>query len=319
MLEKMPQHILALTGGVGGAKLALGLSKIVPADQLTLVANTADDFKHLGLSISPDLDTVMYTLAEINDRERGWGLAGESWNMMDTLKKLGGESWFQLGDRDLATHLLRSQRLSMGHSLSEVTADLCRQLGVRVRLLPMTDDTVSTKVVTGSQTLDFQHYFVREQCRPVVTGIYFDGIEKARPQPQLMQLLQDDQLTAIIICPSNPLVSVQPILQLPGVRQAMQQSCAPVIAVSPIVAGSALKGPAAKMLNELNIPSSASSVAEFYGELLDGFVIDHADSALQTSIQHASLKVHTTNTVMHTLQQRIDLAKEVLMVARASN
>lgn len=309
------QHVLALSGGVGGAKLALGLAKVLAPPQLTIVANTADDFTHLGLSISPDLDTVMYTLAGINNQQQGWGLANESWQAMDALQTLGGDTWFRLGDRDLATHLERSQRLAAGHSLSAVTAHLCRQLGVEHRIIPMSDDPVRTRLKTTEGELAFQAYFVREQCRPAVKGFYFQGIEQAAPQQQLLELLNSDQLAAIIICPSNPFLSVDPVLNLPGVRAAMQQSQAPVIAVSPIVAGQAIKGPAAKMMAELDMPVTATAVADYYGDLLDGFVIDQSDRALQCEISSRGLEVCCTETIMNDLQDRMALAEAVLSFA----
>lgn len=310
------RKVLALSGGVGGAKLALGLAKTLNVDQLTIVANTADDFEHLGLYISPDLDTVMYTLAGLNNTSQGWGLAGESWQMMDAIESLGGESWFRLGDRDLATHVLRSQRLREGKSLSDVTSDLAKKLGVNHRLLPMTEDAVRTRVKTTMGELDFQTYFVREQCIPAVSDVYFEGGDVAKPQAEFVSLLADDALDAIIICPSNPFVSVEPILRLKGIRDLLASSQAPVIAVSPIVGGLALKGPAAKMMMELNMPVTAQAVAAYYGDLLDGFVLDHADADLADAISHTGVRVLTTETVMTTLQDRKDLAQSVLAFAR---
>lgn len=310
-LERSKQ-VLALSGGVGGAKLALGLSKLLAPAGLTIVANTSDDFEHLGLSISPDLDTVMYTLAGISNQQLGWGLANESWQAMEALQTLGGDSWFRLGDRDLATHLVRSQRLNQGHSLTEVTAQLSRNLGIEHPILPMSNDPVRTKVLTDNGELAFQHYFVREQCQPAVKGFYFEGIEQARPQPKLMDLLNGDQLAAIIICPSNPFVSVDPILQLAGVREAMINNPAPVIAVSPIVAGLAIKGPAAKMMTELNIPATATAVASHYGALLDGFVLDKSDQHLQGEVEQLGVKVCCTQTIMKSLDDRVALAQATL-------
>ena len=309
------KKVLALSGGVGGAKLALGLSKLLSPEQLTIVANTADDFEHLGLSISPDLDTLMYTLADLNNKTLGWGLAGESWQAMDALEQLGGETWFRLGDRDLATHLMRTQRLNTGYSLTQTTDYLARRLGIEHTLLPMTDDSVRTRVKTEQGELAFQQYFVGEQCAPVISGVYFQGIEKAQPQVAMMDLLADPTLDAIIICPSNPFVSVEPILQLAGVREAMQASSAPVIAISPIVAGLAIKGPAAKMMAELGMPSTAAAVANYYHDLLDGFVLDESDRDMKAVIETESRYVISTATIMKTLQDRIDLAAEVLQFA----
>lgn len=309
--------VLAFTGGVGGAKLALGLSRLLPANELAIVVNTADDFEHLGLSISPDIDTLLYTLAGINDSQQGWGLAGESWQAMTALEQLGGETWFRLGDRDLATHLLRSERLRAGEPLSAVTTLLAGQLGIEQAILPMTDDPVRTRVVTADGELAFQHYFVREQCRPVISGFYFDGIEQARPHPQLLPRLCDEALEAIILCPSNPFLSIEPLLNLNGVRDAMRLSSAPVVAVSPIVAGLAIKGPAAKMMRELAMPATALAVAEYYGDLLDGFVIDESDAALADSISALGIEVAICPTVMKTIEDRIELAETVVDFAKS--
>jgi len=315
-INKSADHILALSGGVGGAKLALGLSKLLAPQQLSIVANTADDFEHLGLSISPDLDTVMYTLAGINNQQQGWGLAGESWNAMTALKTLGAESWFNLGDRDLATHLSRSQMLAKGDSLSTITRYLCSQLGVSHAVIPMSDDPVRTRLQTDQGNLAFQEYFVREQCRPAISDYCFEGIEQAQPANDFIELLGSERLKAIIICPSNPFVSVQPILALPGVRQAMKASRAPVIAISPIVAGIAIKGPAAKMMAELGMPATATAVAQYYGDLLDGFVLDGSDHDLAETISTAQLQVHCTASIMTTLEERIALASKVLSFAQ---
>lgn len=317
----LPKHkkVIALSGGVGGAKLALGLANVLSFEQLVVVANTADDFEHLGLSISPDLDTVMYTLAGLNDQQRGWGLAGESWQMLETLKQLGGETWFQLGDKDLATHLERTQSLGRGESLSRITQRLCRQLAVQHSLLPMSDDPVRTRLKTDIGELAFQEYFVREQCKPTVREFFFAGIEQARPQAEVLRLLQSDELAAIIICPSNPFVSVEPILQLPGIRTAMKNNAAPVIAVSPIVAGAAIKGPAAKMMQELAMPVTAKTVAEYYGDLLDGFIVDQSDAALLPELERLACRITSTPTIMKTLDDRIDLARSVLCFAEQLN
>lgn len=313
----MPDHLtrtqtLALSGGVGGAKLALGLSNVIPSDQLTIVANTADDFEHLGLPISPDLDTLMYTLAGRNNKEQGWGLAGETWQAMNMLTDYEAETWFQLGDKDIATHLVRAQLIRQGQSLSQVTQHLCKQLGVQPKVLPMSNDPVSTRVLTDKGELAFQHYFVRDRCEPAVSGFRFDGIDTAQPDPEFMGLLTSDNLKAIIICPSNPFVSVQPILDLSGVRVALKQSSAPVIAVSPIVAGEAIKGPTAKMMAELNMPISALAVAEYYQDLIDIFVIDEADSAHTDAIRALGLEVKVAPTVMSNLHDKISLAEQIV-------
>ena len=315
MTSSVKQKVLALSGGVGGAKLALGLSKILAPEQLAIVANTGDDFVHLGLPICPDLDTVMYTLAGRNNIEQGWGLADESWQAMSMLKTYAAPDWFQLGDKDIGTHLVRRQLLAEGKTLSEVSAHLCRQLGIEHALLPMSDDPVRTWVDTEQGELPFQAYFVRERCQPSVRGFRFQGIDTARPQPKVMGLLNDPELAATVICPSNPFVSVAPILGLAGVREAMRAGKAPVIAVSPIVAGAAIKGPAAKMMAEMKTPISAVGVAEYYGDLLDGFIIDEADADQAAQIERMGIKVLVAPTVMKSQQDRIDLARVTLEFA----
>ena len=313
MLSKSSKHnVLNFSGGVGGAKLALGLSRVLPSNQLSVVANTADDFNHFGLHISPDLDTLMYTLGEVNNRELGWGLDSETWNMLENLGQLGGETWFQLGDRDMATHLLRSQYLREGLLLSEATSKLCKRLGVTHEILPMTDDRVRTKVQTEKEMIEFQEYFVRQRCVPVITDIHFDGIEDALPQECFEKRLKDPDLSALIIGPSNPFVSVDPILRIPGIRSLMIDSDAPVIAVSPIIGGDAVKGPAAKMMRELNMSVSCSAIAEYYGDLLNGFVIDERDAQSAEKIRNSGLKVLVTPTLMRTIDDRIRLATEIL-------
>ena len=311
------KKVLALCGGVGGAKLALGFKHSLPADQLTVVVNTGDDFEHLGLTICPDLDTVMYTLAGLNDAERGWGLAGETWNGLSALERLGGDTWFQLGDQDLATHLMRSQLLAQGYALSDVTRQLCQRLAIDTQILPMSDDPVRTLVGTGRGELAFQHYFVRERCKPAVTGFRFEGVERAQAHPAFLELLRGDSLAAIVICPSNPFVSVQPILSLPEVRDALRQSSAPVVAVSPIVGGLAIKGPAAKMMAELSMPASAVAVARYYGNLLDAYVLDEADEDQAGEIEDLGIKTLVVPTVMQSLQDRIDLAESVVQFSQS--
>lgn len=308
--------VIALTGGVGGAKLARGLAEVLSPDQLLIVANTADDFEHLGLSISPDLDSVMYALADKNDTERGWGVAGESWQAMAALQALGGETWFRLGDKDLATHLWRSQLLRDGHSLTQASRLLCNALGIRHRLVPMSDDSVRTLVTTDKGELAFQSYFVREQCQPKVSGFRFEGIDKARPTPQLLEWLADETLAAIVICPSNPFVSIDPILRLAGVREAMIGSAAPVVAVSPIVGGMAVKGPAAKMMEELSMPASADAIASWYDSLLSGFVIDIVDQHLASSL---AVPGKVVSTLMSSLASKRKLALDVLDFSRQLN
>lgn len=311
----MAGKVLAISGGVGGAKLALGLSRLLPPEELVIVANTGDDFEHLGLTICPDLDTLLYTLSGLNDSERGWGVAGETWQCMQQLERLGGETWFRLGDRDLALHLERSQRLRQGESLAAVIAALAQRLGIPHPLWPMSNDPVRTHVYTPEGTLPFQHYFVREQCRPAVTGFHFAGADTARPLPALLDLLAGDGLRAIVICPSNPFVSIGPFLAMPALRDALLQARAPRIAVSPIVGGRALKGPAGKMMDELGLQSSAAAVASHYGELLQGFVLDRCDAAQADAITALGMAVEVTGTVMQDLDDRVRLARSVLAFA----
>ncbi len=312
---RSPARVLALCGGVGGAKLALGLSHILGGDELTLVVNTADDFDHLGLRICPDLDTVTYTLANIVNPHAGWGRAEDTGNFMASLSALGGEDWFYLGDKDLALHLERTRRLNAGERLDAITRDIARKLGIAAQILPMSNDPVATMVATDIGTLAFQHYFVRERCQPRVSEFNFAGIATATPHPGLMAALAGNELTAVIICPSNPFVSIDPILALTGVREALRTSLAPVIAVSPVVGGAAVKGPTAKIMAELNLEVSAQAVAERYGDILDGFVVDCQDAALAEQVARCVERVQVAQTIMVTLQDRIALARKVLSFA----
>ncbi len=310
----MTGHVVALCGGVGGAKLVHGLNLALQPQELTVIVNTGDDFEHLGLSIAPDLDSVMYALAGLSDPVRGWGRRDETWTFMEALKGLAGEAWFLLGDADLAVHVQRSWRLAGGASLSEVTGELCRALGIAVRVLPMSDDPVRTRMLTAQGWLDFQEYFVHRQCRPAVQEIAFAGAASAGAQPEALAALKRPDLRAIIICPSNPFVSIEPILALPGLRAAMAESDAPVVAVTPIIGGKAVKGPAAKMLSELRLEVSAVAVARRYAGIIDGFVIDQADPAPQplpgvTFFRAATLMVSTDD--------RLRLAQTALQAADA--
>ena len=306
--------VVALSGGVGGAKLALGLSRILPADNLLVVANVGDDFEHLGLHISPDVDTLMYTLAGLDNMTLGWGRRDETWSFMETLAALGGETWFRLGDRDLAVHVERTRRLRRGETLSAITADFCHLLGVGPRVLPATDDRVGTKLRTDEGWLDFQDYFVRLQCRPVVRELAFDGAENARPHPDVLAALGDDRLRAVIICPSNPFISIEPILAAPGMRVALSNCAAPVVAVSPVIGGRAIKGPTAKMMMELGMTPSAAAVANRYGGLLDGYVMDTED---EDEAAHVAAKVTLAATLMTNMAEREELARILLKAASA--
>jgi LPPG:FO 2-phospho-L-lactate transferase len=307
------RFVLALAGGVGGGKLARGLTAVLPPEQLAIVVNTADDFVHLGLHISPDVDSVLYALADRNDPDRGWGLAGETWNFMAAMERLGGETWFKLGDRDLATHVLRTEALAAGRTLSEVTALLAARLGVSHLVAPMSDDPVRSIVETDEGSLDFQDYFVRRQCKPVFRGVRFQAIESAVPSAGLRHAL--GRAGAIIITPSNPFVSIDPILAVPGVKDALRQSQRPVVAVSPIVGGNAVKGPLAKMMRELGAEPSALGVARHYGPLVDGWIIDDIDRELKPAIEALGCRVKVCNTIMHALDEKAKLAQDALELA----
>lgn len=305
------RRFVALTGGVGGAKLALGLAACLPPGELLLVANTGDDFEHLGLPISPDLDTVMYTLAGLADPERGWGLAGESWQCMESLARLGGPDWFRLGDRDLATHLRRGMLLRDGLSLAEATAALCSSLGLRHALRPMSSDPVRTLLDTEQGQLAFQDYFVRERCVPRVHGIRYAGAPQARPDPDFLDWL--DAGAAVLLCPSNPWLSLEPLLALPGLRERVASACS--VAVSPIVGGRALKGPAAAIMAQLGLEPSALGVARHYRGLLRGLVIDRVDAAQADDILALGMAVRVSDTVMTDAASKARLAAEVLEFA----
>jgi LPPG:FO 2-phospho-L-lactate transferase len=310
----MTGHVVALCGGVGGAKLAHGLAMSLPAEELSIIVNTGDDFQHLGLHIAPDMDSVIYALSGLSDPARGWGRRDETWNFMQALEGLNGESWFQLGDRDLAMHVERSWRLARGATLSEVTARTCRALGIAARVLPMSDDPVRTRVLTAEGWLDFQEYFVHLQCQPAVREFMFAGAATARAQPDALATLKRRDLRAIIICPSNPFVSVEPILAVPGIRAAVEESDAPVVAVTPIIGGKAVKGPAAKMMGELGLAVSGAAVARRYAGLIDGFVVDQTDP-IPEPLQGVTF--FSAPTLMNTSDDRSSLAHAVLQAADA--
>jgi LPPG:FO 2-phospho-L-lactate transferase len=302
--------IVALAGGVGGAKMAHGLQEALPPGDLTVVVNTADDFALYGLHISPDLDTVMYTLAGIADPVNGWGVAGDTRNTLDAIARYGRDPWFLLGDRDFATHLLRTEQLRGGSSLSAVTDELARALGIPSDIVPMTDDRVATMIETPGGTLEFQDYFVARRQSDDVLGVAFAGVAAARAHPAALIAIRDAD--AVVIAPSNPIVSVAPILAIPGFRQALDATSAPIVAVSPIVGGHALKGPAAKMLETLGHEVSALGVARFYAGLIDGFVIDEIDRDSCPAIEALGLRVLATSTVMGGAEDRRRLAHECL-------
>jgi len=303
------KKILALCGGVGGAKLALGLTHVLPPEQLSLAVNTGDDFTHLGLSISPDLDTVIYTLAGIGDTSSGWGRGAEQWLCMETLQQLGADSWFQLGDKDLGLHLFRSELLRRGLNLSEVTAKICEKFSVRHPVFPMSDDPVATLIDTEEGLLPFQHYFVKQQCRPRVTDIRFDGAERSAISPGLAQALVDPELGGVIICPSNPYLSIDPMLALPEMRAALADLPVPVLAVAPLVGGAAIKGPTAKIMAELGVAATTQSVAQHYADFLTAYVLDEQDQGEEFP---AGVALHSCNTVMKNLEEKVALAEQCL-------
>ncbi|MGA2112120.1 MAG: 2-phospho-L-lactate transferase [Anaerolineales bacterium] len=305
--------VVALAGGVGGARLVDGLAKLLAADRLTAIVNTGDDFEFLGLSISPDLDTVLYTLAGLADPTRGWGIRGDTFSCLEALQGLGDPSWFQVGDRDLATHLVRTRLLWEGRTLTQVSAELGRRLKVLPQVLPMSDDLMRTWVLTDKGPLPFQDYFVRCRCEPKVKGFRFEGEEAAQPSPEAAHALDSADLA--IICPSNPLVSIDPILRLPGNRERLARL--PSVAVSPIRGGAAVKGPLSKMLRELGRESSALEVARHYQGLVRGFVLDEMDSELSEQVEGLGMRVAALPTLMVEVGQRVRVAQQVLEFAES--
>ena len=311
----MSGHVLALSGGVGGAKLAAGLAAVLAPEDLTTAVNTGDDFEHLGLTICPDIDSVVYALAGLNDTQRGWGVIDESWRAMERLGALGEDTWFNLGDRDMAMHLARSWRLRAGETLSHVTARLTGALGIAHRVVPMADMALRTQVETEQGWLDFQHYFVREQCRPVAKAIRFAGTPGAAPSPGLADALGRPDLAAVVLCPSNPFLSVDPILAVDGVREALLARRVPFVAVSPLVGGKALKGPLGKLLGELGHESSNRAIAAHYAGLIDHLVIDESDAADAEDLRAMGVSVTIAGTVMCDAADRVRLARVALSAA----
>lgn len=299
--------IAALAGGVGGAKLSEGLSKSLPEGNLSVIVNTGDDMEFLGLHISPDLDTVCYTLASLANPDTGWGLINETWEVFKQLEKFGGPNWFHLGDRDLALHLERTRLLNIGHTLTEVTDILRKKMGVTDHVLPMTNETVRTLVQTkNGRVLGFQEYFVKEKCEPEVSSFEFLGIENSFSTKPVINAIQECDL--IVICPSNPFVSIDPILSMPGFRQLISGKT--IVAVSPIIGGRTIKGPAAKMFAELGMPPSAFEVARHYEDIINGFIIDTKDANEIEKINRCGIITHTTDTIMRSKEDRIRLAEE---------
>lgn len=307
--------IVAMAGGVGGARLVRGLAAVLAPEQLMVVVNVGDDFDHMNLRICPDLDTVMYTLAGLENTELGWGRADETWSFMETLGTVGGETWFLLGDRDLAVHVLRTQQLAAGQTLSEVTAALHQRLGIAHRIVPASDDAVRTTVLTADGELEFQRYFVRERCAPVARGFRYDGVQQARLSPALAAAIDGGQIEGVIFCPSNPYLSIEPLLAMPALAQLVDR--VPTVAVSPIIGGAAVKGPAAKLMRELGRRTDVVGMAEHYGARVDGWVIDNTDAALAAEVAAGGARVHTTATLMKSPADSVALARETLVLLRS--
>ena len=306
------RRVVVLAGGVGGAKLAHGLAQILPPEQLTVVVNTGDDFEHLGLTICPDIDTVLYNLAEVNHPEQGWGRADETFHVLEEAKRLGHNAWFLLGDKDIALHLLRREMLDRGLSLTEVTLELARRLGVAHPVLPMSDQPVRTVILTPEGSMPFQEYFVHRRTEPVMLGMRLEGLAQARPTEAVRQAL--DEADVVVFAPSNPFVSIGPILALPGVRERI--AAKPTVAVSPIIGGQALKGPAAKMMAEQGLEVSAAGVARHYAGLVDGFVLDRADEGLAEEVAALGMRAFVMDTIMRDKAGRRRLAEEMLRFIR---
>ena len=306
----MSGRVVVLTGGVGGAKLVLGLSQVIPPSDVIAVVNTGDDFAHLGLHVSPDIDTQLYTLSGQADAAQGWGREGETWQFMNRLCSLGGPDWFALGDGDLALHVLRTERLRQDESLSAITADFARSWGLEQTILPMSDLPVETRVLTDEGDLAFQTYFVERRCRPVVRELVFRGAEAAAPAPGVCEAILSAKTRAVLIAPSNPYLSVDPILAVPGIREALANTLVPVVAISPIVGGEAVKGPTAKLMRELGLAVTSATIAAHYRGLIDAMLLDQRDAVTRFPIPYA-----VCDTLMHSLADRARVAEAALELA----
>ena len=299
--------ITALAGGVGAAKFLHGLAQVVPQKEVTIVVNTGDDIELYGLHISPDLDIIMYTLANVVDEEKCWGVRGDTFHCLEMLRKYGHETWFNLGDKDLATHIHRTALIENGLTLSEATNKLCQAFGLEVKILPMTNDAFATKIVTERGTMHFEEYFVKRNAQDKVLNVVFEGVDKAQPASGVIEAIKDSELVAI--CPSNPIVSIGTILSVKNVRAALRATRGNVVAISPIVGGRPIKGPADKLMEGLGLTVSAYSVANLYHDFLDVFIIDNVDQMEKERIEDLGLEVVVTNTIMKTLDDKIKLAK----------
>jgi LPPG:FO 2-phospho-L-lactate transferase len=302
--------ITALAGGVGAARFLQGLIRVVPEKEVTVIVNTGDDIELYGLHVSPDIDIVMYTLAGIVDEEKGWGIRGDTFQCLETLQKYGQETWFKLGDKDLATHIHRSALIKNSFTLAEVTSKLCQDLGLSVKILPMTNDRFATRIVTDTGTMHFQEYFVKKSAQDAVMNVVFEGVETAKPAPGVVESILGSD--TVVVCPSNPIVSIGTILSVKNVRAALKETEARVVAVSPIVGGHPIKGPADKLMGGLGLEVSAYSVAKLYQDFLDVFIIDQMDSGEKERIEGLGLHVIVTNTIMKTLEDKVKLARTTL-------
>ncbi|MEM2273433.1 MAG: 2-phospho-L-lactate transferase [Candidatus Bathyarchaeia archaeon] len=302
--------ITALAGGVGAAKLLSGLIKVIPEEELTVIVNTGDDIELYGLHISPDLDIITYTLAGIVDEEKGWGIRGDTFYCLEMLRKYGYETWFNLGDRDLATHIHRTLLLKRGLKLSQVTREICKRLGVRANIIPMTDDKFETWIETDAGLMHFQEYLVKRGARDKVLGVKYLGAEAAKPADGVIEAIVNSEL--IIVCPSNPIVSIGTILSIKGIRESLRSSRAPKVAISPIVAGMPIKGPADKLMGGLGLKVSAHSVAYLYRDFLSAFILDYADKEEKNKIELLGIRVILANTIMRTLEDKVNLAKLII-------
>lgn len=301
---------VALAGGVGAARLLRGLVRLIPSEDLLIIGNTGDDIQLHGLHVSPDLDIVMYTLAGIVNQDKGWGISGDTFNCLEMWDKLGFETWFRIGDRDFVIHTVRTMMLKKGKTLSQATIELCRMLKVKAQLIPMTDDPVRTKIISGRRELEFQEYFVKRRTKDRVTDVLFEGADKSKPAPGVLDAIK--RAERVVVCPSNPILSIAPILSIPKIRDQLRNTKAYITGVSPIVGGKAIKGPADKIMKSMELGASVYGVAKFYQDFLDHLIIDEVDSNQKSRIEELDMKVTVTNTLMKTIDDSVRLAKEVI-------